>query len=272
MQFQPSSPQKTSSEEVVGINFAISTRRSARLCTLRFQRHTHEKKNIDLEAKPIPSSPRTLEQAIHIALARPHLRILGLGSFYLDGSSVREMRSLPYGSVIALGAITLLDSDPGNGNDDVHALLLGSLPLVAVCAILLVVPEGADCAVHAAASVLLGLCGRANVLDYRAVGDVLVGGLRGSFRGGGLGCRCGLADESLQDGLLVWTLEEDLDEVRSRAWLRRSVSQSFAGSFCCHNRALPNRRCAKPPEVGFFYTGDQARTFDGASGAYGCAS
>jgi len=52
--------------------------------TLRFQRRTHEKKNIDLEAKPIPSSLRTLEQAIHIALARPLLRILGFGSFYLD--------------------------------------------------------------------------------------------------------------------------------------------------------------------------------------------
>ena len=127
------------------------------------------------------------------------------------------MRSLPYGSIIALGAITLLDSDPGNGNDDVHALLLGSLPLVAVCAILLVVPESADCAVHAAAAVLLRLCGRANVLNYRAVGDVLVGGLRGSFRGGGLGCRCGLADESLEDGLLVWTLAKALCGMRSRA-------------------------------------------------------
>jgi hypothetical protein len=41
--------------------------------------------------------------------------------------------------------------------------------------------------VHAAAAVLFGLRGRANVLDYSAVGDVLVGGLRGSFRGGGFG-------------------------------------------------------------------------------------
>jgi hypothetical protein len=92
--------------------------------------------------------------------------------------------------------------------------------------------------VHAAAAVLLRLCGRANVLDYRAVGDVLVGGLRGSFRGGGLGCRCGLADESLQDGLLVWTLAEDLDEVRSRAWLRHRSAQPFAGAFCCQRQSL----------------------------------
>lgn len=127
------------------------------------------------------------------------------------------MRSLPHGPIIALGAIIPLDSDPGNRNDDVHAFLLGSLPLVAVCAILLVVPEGADCAVHAAAAVLLRLRGRANVLDHRAVGDVLVGRLRGSFRGGGLGCRCGLADESLEDGLLVWTLAKALGGMRSRA-------------------------------------------------------
>jgi hypothetical protein len=36
----------------------MSTGRSARLCALRFQRHTHEekKKNIDLEATPTPTS------------------------------------------------------------------------------------------------------------------------------------------------------------------------------------------------------------------------
>jgi hypothetical protein len=110
------------------------------------------------------------------------------------------MRSLPCGLIAALGAIILLDSDPGNRNDNVHALLLGSLPLVAVCAVLLVVPEGANCAVHAATAVLVGFRWRANVLDHSAVGDVLVGGLCGSFRGGGLGC--GLADEGLEDGLL----------------------------------------------------------------------
>lgn len=49
-----------------------------------------------------------------------------------------------------------LNSDPGNGNDDIHALLLGALPLVAEGAVLLVVPVGANGAVHAAAAVLLG--------------------------------------------------------------------------------------------------------------------
>ncbi len=106
------------------------------------------------------------------------------------------MRSLP--TIATLGAIILLDSDPGNGDDNIHALLLGSFPLVAVCAILLVVPEGANCAVHAATAVLFGFCRRANVLDYGTVGNVLVGGLRGSFRRSrGLGRGCGLADEGL---------------------------------------------------------------------------
>jgi hypothetical protein len=41
--------------------------------------------------------------------------------------------------------------------------------------------------VHAATTVLVGFRGRANVLDDGAVGDVLVGRLRGSFRGGGFG-------------------------------------------------------------------------------------
>jgi hypothetical protein len=50
---------------------------------------------------------------------------------------------------------TILDSDPGNRNDNVHALLLRAFPLVAECAVLLVVPVGADGAVHAAAAVLL---------------------------------------------------------------------------------------------------------------------
>lgn len=97
------------------------------------------------------------------------------------------MQWLTHGTINALGAIILLDSNPGDGNDNVHALLLGSLPLVAVCAVLLVVPEGANRAVHAATTVLVGFRGRANVLDDGAVGDVLVGRLRGSFRGGGFG-------------------------------------------------------------------------------------
>ena len=70
-----------------------------------------------------------------------------------------------------------LYGDPGDCDDDVHALRLGGLPFIAVCSILLVVPVRADRAVHAAAAVLLGLRGRANVLDDGAVGDVLEGGL-----------------------------------------------------------------------------------------------
>jgi hypothetical protein len=57
--------------------------------------------------------------------------------------------------------------------------------------------------VHAAAAVLLGLGGRADVLDYGAVGDVLVGGLGGAVRGRGRGVGAGFADEGLEDVLLV---------------------------------------------------------------------
>jgi hypothetical protein len=59
--------------------------------------------------------------------------------------------------------------------------------------------------VHAAAAVLLRLCGRADVLDDGAVGDVLVGGLGGGVRGGGRGGLgvAGFADEGLEDVLLV---------------------------------------------------------------------
>jgi hypothetical protein len=57
--------------------------------------------------------------------------------------------------------------------------------------------------VHAATAVLFGLRGRANVLDYGAVGDVLVGGLWGSVgRGGGFGQGCSLANKGLEDVLL----------------------------------------------------------------------
>jgi hypothetical protein len=94
-----------------------------------------------------------------------------------------------------------LQSNPGDGDDNVHALAVGSLPLVGECAVLLVVPVGANGAVHAAAAVLLGLLGRAQVLDYGAVGNELEGGLL---------CRLALAlallgrllDERLEDGLL----------------------------------------------------------------------
>jgi hypothetical protein len=90
-----------------------------------------------------------------------------------------------------------LDSDPGNRNDNVHALLLGALPLVAECAVLLVVPVGADGAVHAAAAVLLWFRGRANVLDHSAVDNVLVGWLRLFVSAGG-----GFLDQALEDGVL----------------------------------------------------------------------
>lgn len=103
-------------------------------------------------------------------------------------------------SLSITGAIVLLDSDPCDGDDNVHALLLGRLPLVAVCAVLLVVPEGADSAVHAATAVLLGFRGRANVLDYGAVGNVLVRGLRRRV-GRGFG-RASFLDEGLEDVLL----------------------------------------------------------------------
>jgi hypothetical protein len=55
-----------------------------------------------------------------------------------------------------LSTQSTLQSDPRNRNHNIHALLYGALPLVAVCAILLVVPVRANGAVHAAATVLLG--------------------------------------------------------------------------------------------------------------------
>ena len=93
---------------------------------------------------------------------------------------------------------SLLDRNPRNRNHNIHALLLRGFPLVAVGAVLVVVPEGADGAVHAAAAVLLGLRGGANVLDHGAVGDVFVGGLGGL--GGGRGA--GFVDEGFEDGVL----------------------------------------------------------------------
>ena len=76
--------------------------------------------------------------------------------------------------------LVFLDGNPGNGDDNVHALAVGSLPLVRVGSVFLVIPECADSAVHAAAALLLDVCGRgAVVLDDGAVGNVFVGGLRG---------------------------------------------------------------------------------------------
>lgn len=49
-----------------------------------------------------------------------------------------------------------LDSNPSNHNNDIHALRLCARPLVAKCAVLLVVPVRAHSAVHAAAPVLFG--------------------------------------------------------------------------------------------------------------------
>jgi hypothetical protein len=58
--------------------------------------------------------------------------------------------------------------------------------------------------VHAAAAVLLRLCGVADVLDHGAADDVLEGGLRGF--GGLSGGGGGLGDEGLQDILLAEVL------------------------------------------------------------------
>ena len=93
---------------------------------------------------------------------------------------------------------SLLDRNPRNRNHNIHALLLRGFPLVAICAVLVVVPEGTDGAVHAAAAVLLWLGRRADVLDHGAVGDVFVGGLGGL--GGGRGA--GFVDEGFEDGVL----------------------------------------------------------------------
>lgn len=88
-----------------------------------------------------------------------------------------------------------LDGDPGDANHNVHALLLGSFPLVTPGSILLVIPEGADSTVHAATTSAGGFSGGADVLDYGAVDDIFV-------------ARCllivgaGLVDEVLEDGVL----------------------------------------------------------------------
>jgi len=105
---------------------------------------------------------------------------------------LRERQPLPTPAL-------LLDSDPSNSNHNIHALLLGRLPLVAVRSILLVVPVRAHRAVHAATPVLLRLARRPNVLDHCAVGDVLVAGLCGL---GALGLDCCCVDEGFEDGLL----------------------------------------------------------------------
>jgi hypothetical protein len=84
----------------------------------------------------------------------------------------------------------LLNSDPSNRNHNIHALLLGRLPLIAVRSILLVVPVRTNRAVHAAAPVLLRLRRRPNVL---------VAGLR---RFGALGFDSCCVDEGFEDRLL----------------------------------------------------------------------
>lgn len=87
-----------------------------------------------------------------------------------------------------------LNANPVDANHDIHALLLGRVPLVAESSVLLRVPEGADGAVHAAAA-LGGRFRRVpRVLDDGAVGDVLVVGLGGGGRGGG--------DEGFEEGVL----------------------------------------------------------------------
>ena len=96
------------------------------------------------------------------------------------------------------------NGDPVDADDDIHALLLGTVPLVAEGSVLLRVPEGADGAVHAAAACDLRFRGRTGVLDDGAVGDVLVGGLGGLVGVGG-GSR--LFDEGLEEVVLGWVNE-----------------------------------------------------------------
>lgn len=96
---------------------------------------------------------------------------------------------------------TALDPNPVHANHNIHALLLGAIPLVAQRSVLLGIPERAHRAVHAAAAGSAAVRGRARVLDDGAVGDVLVGGLRrlGGV-GGGVG---GLFDEGLEE-VVLW--------------------------------------------------------------------
>jgi len=92
-----------------------------------------------------------------------------------------------------------LDSNPGNRNHNVHALLLRALPFVAVRTVLLVVPVRAHGAVHAAAPVLLRFRRDADVLDHGAVDDVFVRGLRRLAGSTGAGS---LFDQGFEYGLL----------------------------------------------------------------------
>jgi hypothetical protein len=94
--------------------------------------------------------------------------------------------SLPHTPLLSPSNTHILDPHPRHRHDNIHALVQRALPLEAVGAVALVIPERADGAVHAAAAVLLGLRGHADVLDDGAVGNVFVGGLRG-LRGGGGG-------------------------------------------------------------------------------------
>lgn len=94
-----------------------------------------------------------------------------------------------------------LQRNPRHGNDDIHALCFGAIPLEAPGAVALVVPVCTAGAVHAAAAAC-GCAGRGRVvLDYGAVTDVLVGG-----DGGGLAFDLGAGgalNEGVEDGVLL---------------------------------------------------------------------
>lgn len=149
---------------------------------------------LDSISKPNDPSLGASQQATHIVLTRtlflrngrrPLLLLLRKRASPTAAGQTTCLPPILGITSTGLVAVYLLDSDPGNGNDNVHALGVGSLPLVCVRSILFVVPEGADSAVHAAAALLLNVGRRgAVVLDDGAVGNVLVGGLRGGVGGG----------------------------------------------------------------------------------------
>ena len=79
----------------------------------------------------------------------------GTSGMNMDTNACIQSASCQFLPFFSCQARPSLDSNPGDGNNGIHALLLGPRPLVAVCAVLLVVPVGADCTVHASAAVLL---------------------------------------------------------------------------------------------------------------------
>lgn len=95
-----------------------------------------------------------------------------------------------------------LDTDPVDADDNVHALLVGAVPLVRKGSVLVRVPEGTHGAVHASTAGGGGFRGVAQVLDYGAVGDEFVGRMGGSGRLGKGGRGLGFLDEVLEDGVL----------------------------------------------------------------------